>query len=184
MNRRQFLNSTASYGVLCIPVAMLQACSSTATPTAQTLTAQILSDTGGVITGIQGLVPQLEAAKPPLITAAQGDTILADAGLAAQSLATLSTSTALAPGATTLGIIFGGLNTAVAILSALPIPPPYTAIVMALSVVLPAAEAELTAMVGTQPAPVPPAVASTRAKALNSGMSLDAARVQLNIKAS
>jgi hypothetical protein len=179
MNRRQILSG----GAVVSAAALLQACQSFGpNPTAQTITPQLLADANGMLDGIAGLVPQLEGSSPPIISQAQGDKIMADIATARASLQTVSTSTALTPGATVLAKVFGGLNTMVAVLSGLNLQPPYSVALMAVSIVLPVAEAELAQLIGG-PAPVSnPPVAAMAAKGKASGMSLSEARAHLGIR--
>lgn len=183
MNLRNLLRSTSVIAALPI---LLAACSgSSPKPDTQAITAQVIADAQGMVAGINKLVPQLEATTPPLLTVAQGDNILANSATALAELQTVSTSTALLPGATALAKVFGGLDTSVAVLSSLQIPPPYSYAVMAISLVLPEAEAELAKIIGAaSPPPVPAPVASMHAKATARGMTVKQARDQLMIPTS
>lgn len=174
MNRRALL-STASFTAL---AAGLAACGTTHSAT---LSAQVIADINGALAGLVSLPPQLEHTTPPLITQAMGDTIVADLTALQQSMATISASTALEVGVGVMDRVFGGMNTAVSVLSAYPIPSPYNLVLMAVSVILPTVEAYLrTTWPATTP-PVSPPVAALHAKAKASGMTLPDARKRLGI---
>lgn len=176
--RRNLLCSSSTMAL--VPLfAGLAACS---TPTASaTLSATVIADINGALAGLVSLPPQLEHTTPPVITQAMGDTIVADLTALQQSMATISASTALQAGTVVMERVFGGMNTAVAVLSAYPIPPPYNLVLMAVSVILPTVEAYLRTAWPTTTPPVSPPVAAVGRKAKAGGMSLSAARQQLGI---
>lgn len=185
-NRRQFLINTASWGALLIPVSMLEACGPTATP--QTISAQVIANANGMLSGLNNLVPQLQATTPPIITAAQGATILADDALASTALGTISASSALAVGLPALVRVFDSLNTVVTILDGFSLPAPYSTILLAVSVLLPPAEAYIAQIQEqinpTTPVVTPtptPSVAKLAAKAQAAGMTEAQARQVLGI---
>lgn len=174
MNRRALLSSTSAMAVL--PV--LIACGTTASAT---LSAQVIADVNGALAGLANLPAALEGTTPAILTQALGTSISADIVLLQNAMATISTSTALQAGVTVLARVFGGLNTAVSVLSAFPIPPPYSTALLAVSMVLPSIQAYLTSLLPVAPGPVSPPVAALAAKATNGGMDLAKARSVLHI---
>lgn len=184
-NRRQFLLNTVGVSLL-TPAAMLAACGPTSTP--QTISAQVIANANGMLSGLNNLVPQLQATTPPIITAAQGATILADDALASTALGTISASSALAVGLPALVRVFDSLNTVVTILDGFTLPAPYSTILLAVSVLLPPAEAyiaQIQAQINpTTPVVTPtptPSVAKLAAKAQAAGMTEAQARQVLGI---
>lgn len=174
MNRRSLLSSASAIAVLPI---LMAACGTTASAT---LSAQVIADINGALQGLATLPAQLEKTVPPVITQALGDTIMADIAALQGSMATISASTALQAGVDVMARVFGGMNTAVSVLSAFPVPPPFNMVLMAVAVILPTVQAYLEKY---QPAPVPvsPPAAALRAKATAHGISLEKARATLHV---
>jgi hypothetical protein len=160
--------------------AILAACSTTSTPSS-TVPAQIIADTSGALQGILNVIPALVTDK--VLTQAQATPLLTAVQEAMTYLAGVGPDTPAQAGATVLAQVAGYVNTALGILTSLPIPSPYSVIVIAAAVVVPELEAYIASVLPAPVAPAP-APAAARAARVSHGMSLAKAREVLHVKAS
>jgi hypothetical protein len=144
---------------------LLSACSTTTSTTGSSVTpAQVITDLDQAGNTIMGILPQL-VALPGGLTQAQATTIQDDVAEAQAALATVSASTALTTSLPIMQRVFGGLNTAVTIIEAVPMPSQDKTIVVATGVVLQGVEAYLNS---TMPAPPPVSAPPPSTAAVNS----------------
>jgi hypothetical protein len=142
----------------------IASCSSTGTGTTP---AQVIADLNQAASAINGVVPQL-VALPNGLTQQQATTILSDVAQAQSALATVSASTALDVSLPIMQRVFGGLNTAVQIVEAVPMAPQDKTIVVAAGILLASVESYLNSTMPAPPvvtAPAPPASATAQARA-------------------
>ena len=174
MNRRALLTTSSL-----LTVGAIAACS---TPSGKLTPAQIIADATGAVQGLENVIPALENTKPPVLTATQGTPIEDALKEAMAYLTSIGPGTPAQTGATTLAMVAGYLNSALSILTALPIPAPYNVIVMAAAVIAPEIEAWVASIMPPAPAPTPsPAPAAARAARVAHGMSIEKARAVLKV---
>jgi hypothetical protein len=183
MLRRSMLSTSA---MMAAGAAALAACSSTPSPPG-TLPAQILADVTGALNQLASVIPSLTKTTPPVLTQSVETTLLADVNYAQGFMATVSSSTPAASGVTVLARAEGYFNAVLVALLPLPIPAPFSLIIVAANVIAPELEALIASFIPAPvtPAPVPaPAPAAARARMVAHGMTIEEARKVLKVHGS
>ena len=121
-------------------VVPLVGCGTKTAPVTSVTPAQVAADLTGLVNTLQAIVPQVEAAAPNALTAAQKASLTSDLANAKTALAGFVAGMPATAGASRAAVIDGYLNDIIGV-AATVAPPPYNTAFVAAEVIMPEVEA-------------------------------------------